>query len=209
MRRCGDHAALLELPDNAAVHVAARLARERFGDELVEVVPGDRTLLLVWPERSPPPERAALALERAAAEPEDGDAQLRHETVLIPTRYDGPDLEAVAAALALSVTAVVHLHAATEFRVAFMGFAPGFPYLLPVEPGAAVLPLLDLPRRTTPRTEVPAGSVAVAAGYCGIYPRRSPGGWNVLGRTAATLFDPAREPPALLEPGMSVRFEAV
>ncbi len=209
MRRCGDHAALLELTDNAAVHVAARLARERLGEALVDVVPGHRTLLLLWSEGSTIPTRDALALERTAPTRGDRAGVRRRPTVVVPTRYDGADLEAAAAALALSPAAVTQLHAQSEFRVAFTGFAPGFPYLLPVDPSGAVAPLLALPRLTTPRTAVPAGSVAVAAGYCGIYPRSSPGGWNLLGRTDQTLFDPAREPPALLEPGMTVRFEPV
>ncbi len=97
-----------------------------------------------------------------------------------------------------------------QYTVAFMGFSPGFPYLdCRSRRLASELPLLELPRLDTPRTEVPAGSVAVAAGYCGIYPRRSPGGWNLLGRTDVVLFDAERDPPALLEPGTRVRFEPV
>ena len=104
---------------------------------------------------------------------------------------------------------MVELHSAAEYTVAFMGFAPGFPYLVADETARSVRPLLELGRLDTPRTEVPAGSVAVAAGYCGIYPRSSPGGWNLLGRTDAVLFDAGRDPPALLEPGTQVRFEPV
>jgi KipI family sensor histidine kinase inhibitor len=125
--------------------------------------------------------------------------------VTIPVRYDGADLEAVAVALNVDVEAVVELHSATEYTVAFVGFSPGFPYLVAPER----MGLLELPRLATPRTEVPVGSVAVAAGYCGIYPRSTPGGWNLLGRTDVVLFDAERAAPALLEPGARVRFEAV
>jgi KipI family sensor histidine kinase inhibitor len=100
---------------------------------------------------------------------------------------------------------VVELHSTAVYTVAFMGFSPGFPYLVAEEPSQ----LLALPRLATPRTEVPAGSVAVAAGYCGVYPRSSPGGWNLLGRTEMLLFDAQRDPPAPLEPGTRVRFEPV
>jgi KipI family sensor histidine kinase inhibitor len=204
MRPVGDHALLLELPDNAAVHEAARLARDHLGDELMEVVPGHRTLLLVWPDGSSVSDISELALERASSEISDDDAT-RPEPVVIPVRYDGADLEAVAAQLGVSAEAVVELHSGAEFVVAFMGFSPGFPYLLAPQR----MPLLELPRLGTPRTEVPAGSVAVAAGYCGIYPRGSPGGWNLLGRTDVVLFDADRQAPALLEPGARVRFEPV
>lgn len=206
MRPVGDHAELLELPDNAAVHAAARLAREHLGDQLVEIVPGHRTLLLVWADASVIPDISELALERAGAEtPSDDGGGPR--TAVIPTRYDGADLDSIAERLSTSTDEVVKLHSEAGYVVAFMGFAPGFPYLISDETARGVLPLLELPRLETPRTEVPAGSVAVAAGYCGIYPRSSPGGWNLIGRTESVLFDPARNPPALLEPGMRVRFE--
>lgn len=208
MRPVGDHALLLELPDNASVHAAARLARRQLGDQLVDVVPGDRTLLLVWPDGSPVSDISELALERASSKISD-DEGTHPDLIRIPTRYDGADLEDVAARLALSSEAVVEMHSTAEYVVAFMGFAPGFPYLIADQTARAALALLELPRLETPRTEVPAGSVAVAAGYCGIYPGRSPGGWNLLGRTEAVLFDPGRKRPALLEPGTRVRFESI
>jgi 5-oxoprolinase (ATP-hydrolysing) subunit B len=204
MRPVGSHAALLELPDNASVHAAARLARERYGDQLVDVVPGHETLLLVWRPWSVVSDFSELALECASSEKSDDNAP-RPPAITIPVRYDGADLGTAAIALGISTDEVVRKHVATEYTVAFVGFSPGFPYLLADEPSV----LLELPRLATPRTEVPAGSVAVAAGYCGIYPRASPGGWNLLGRTDVVLFDPERERPALLEPGMQVRFEAV
>ncbi|WP_298482915.1 5-oxoprolinase subunit PxpB [uncultured Chloroflexus sp.] len=113
---------------------------------------------------------------------------------------DGPDLDEVAAQVGLSPQEVIDLHTATEQQVLMIGFAPGFPYL-------GWLPLvLHLPRRATPRVAVPAGSVAIAAGMTGIYPTTLPGGWHVIGRTDVTLFDPAADPPALLQPGDRVRF---
>lgn len=212
MRPVGDHAALLELPDNATVHAAARLARERLGDQLVEVVPGHETLLVVWDEvlgdaatlesnlKALAGDASAFKLDVRANGTESPAPELA-----IPVVYDGADLEAVATRLALSTEAVVVLHSEANYVVAFTGFMPGFPYLIADEPNR----LLELPRLETPRTQVPAGSVAVAAGYGGIYPRSSPGGWNLLGRTEVVVFDPKRRPPALLEPGSRVRFERV
>lgn len=200
MRPVGDLATLLELADNAAAHAAARAARARYGDRLEQVVPGHQTLLLVWRDRDSGPSAAELADLVARAEPVAPGALVR-----IPVTYDGADLDAAAAGLGLSREDVAELHCGTVYTVAFIGFAPGFPYLIADQPSA----LLELPRLETPRTDVPAGSVAVAAGYCGIYPRGSPGGWNLLGHTGAVLFDPRRDPPALLEPGARVRFEPV
>jgi len=214
IRPVGDHAVLLELPDNTSVHAAARLARDRFGDQLVDLVPGHVTLLVVWDEALEDPltlmsNLKALASPASAFKLDmrvEGTAQ--PEVVTVPVTYDGADLEAVAAALGMSTDAVVELHRSATYTVAFVGFVPGFPYLV-AEKSSAVSGLLELPRLETPRTEVPAGSVAVAAGYCGMYPRSSPGGWNLLGRTGAVLFDPTRDAPALLEPGKRVRFEPV
>lgn len=167
-------------------------------------MPGDRTLLLVWPDGSAVTDISDLALERAGSLPAADDAT-RPEPVVIPVRYDGADLDTVAARLGVDAEVVVEQHSGVVYAVAFMGFSPGFPYLVAPER----MPLLELPRLGTPRTEVPGGSVAVAAGYCGIYPRSSPGGWNLLGRTEAVLFDAQRTPPSLLEPGARVRFEPV
>ena len=216
MRPVGDHALLLELPDNASVHATARAARDRFGDQLIEVVPGHQTLLVVWDEgledavalvsnlKALASHASAFKLDTSAVGKEPPPAD-----VVIPVTYDGADLEEVAAKLGVSQQAVIELHTGAEYVVAFMGFAPGFPYLIAGEAVREVAPLLELGRLDTPRTEVPAGSVAVAAGYCGIYPRSSPGGWNLLGRTEVVLFDAGRDPPALLEPGTRVRFEPV
>ncbi|MFJ9416474.1 5-oxoprolinase subunit PxpB [Streptomyces sp. NPDC101227] len=120
--------------------------------------------------------------------------------VEIPVRYDGPDLVEVAALWDVTPDEVVRLHSGTAFHVAFCGFAPGFGYLtgLPRQ--------LHVPRRATPRTRVPVGSVALAGPYTGVYPRSSPGGWQLIGTTDTVLWDPDREPAALLAPGTRVRF---
>lgn len=129
--------------------------------------------------------------------------EIPERIVTIPVRYggdDGPDLPDVAATLGLSQQEVVALHCSQVHRVMMVGFAPGFPYLGPL-PSA-----LAIPRRTTPRTAVPAGSVAIAAGLTGIYPTRLPGGWHLIGRTTRSLFNPQDAPPALLAAGDGVRF---
>jgi biotin-dependent carboxylase-like uncharacterized protein len=125
------------------------------------------------------------------------------ELVTVPVRYDGEDLEEIGERTGLGVGGVIEAHASARYVVAFTGFAPGFGYLSGLDPR------LHLPRRDTPRTRVPAGSVGVAGEYAGVYPRSSPGGWHLLGRTTVSLWDPARTPPALLAPGTPVRFEPV
>ncbi len=116
--------------------------------------------------------------------------------------YGGSDLPFVAARWGVSVEAAVRRLASTEFTVAFCGFAPGFAYLSGLPDGLAV------PRLSTPRSKVPAGSVALAGEYAGIYPTASPGGWRIVGRTDARLFDIERDPPALLTPGTHVWLES-
>ena len=121
----------------------------------------------------------------------------------IPVRYGGshgPDLTEVARATGLSEGDVIGAHAGSVYDVCFVGFSPGFPYL------AGLPERLHTPRREAPRSHVPAGSVAIAGAQAGIYPLRSPGGWNIIGRTDVVLFDPTRENPATLAPGDRVRF---
>ena len=125
------------------------------------------------------------------------------EILDIPVDYggeSGPDLADVATQTGLSTEEIVARHSSAEYRVAMLGFTPGFAYLLGL-PDA-----LHMPRRATPRTRVPAGSVAIGGAQTGVYPRDTPGGWHLVGRTSLNLFDPARDPPALLTPGMRVRF---
>jgi KipI family sensor histidine kinase inhibitor len=121
----------------------------------------------------------------------------------IPVVYDGPDLASVAELAERDEDEVIDLHTATELRVLFCGFAPGFAYL-----GDVAAPLA-VPRLPTPRARTPAGSVALADGMSGIYPAELPGGWRVIGRTPLVLFDPRRDPPAYLVPGDRVRFERI
>ena len=133
------------------------------------------------------------------------DASTDVASIEIPVIYggeSGPDLDEVAAHAGLMREAVIELHSGAEYRVAMLGFTPGFPYLLGL-PDA-----LHMPRRATPRTRVPAGSVAIGGAQTGVYPRETPGGWHLIGRTPLHLFDPARDPPALLKPGMRVKFVA-
>ncbi|HVR82570.1 MAG TPA: 5-oxoprolinase subunit PxpB [Luteimonas sp.] len=135
----------------------------------------------------------------------DGDSSIAGQLVETPVHYGGeygPDLSAVAAHAGLDEREVIARHCAVEYRVAMLGFAPGFPYLLGLDP------ILAMPRLDTPRTRVAAGSVGIGGAQTGIYPREGPGGWHVIGRTTRPLFDPAREPPALLAPGDRVRFVA-
>jgi KipI family sensor histidine kinase inhibitor len=137
-----------------------------------------------------------------ASGPSLGDRTKSREHV-IPVRYDGADLDAVAAATHLSTTEVIARHAARLYTVDLLGFVPGFAYLSELDAS------LQLPRRSDPRPRVPAGSVAIAASQTAVYPLDTPGGWHIIGRTEAVLFDPGREPPALLRAGDTVRFERV
>lgn len=122
---------------------------------------------------------------------------------VITVNYDGPDLGAVAEQTGLSPGEVISRHSGRTYRVYMLGFVPGFGYLGDLDPA------LVLPRRTVPRQRVPAGSVAIAGAQTGVYPLETPGGWHLIGRTDVVLFDPAREPPALLRAGDTVRFEPV
>jgi len=123
--------------------------------------------------------------------------------VRIPVVYDGPDLDFVAERTSLTRSQVIDLHSGREYRVYLLGFAPGFAYLGDLDAG------LVLPRRREPRPRVAAGSVGIAGAQTGVYPLATPGGWHLLGRTGLRCFDPARHPPALLQPGDRVRFEPV
>jgi inhibitor of KinA len=133
------------------------------------------------------------------------DTGIAGRSVEIPVRYggeDGPDLAALATHAGLGEDEVVARHCAVEYRVAMLGFSPGFPYLLGLDPRLA------MPRLDTPRTRVPAGSVGIGGAQTGIYPQAGPGGWRIIGRTTLALFDPLHDPPTLLAPGDRVRFIA-
>jgi len=198
LRPAGERGLLVEVESLELVHRLHAALRALDPPGVVELVPAYRTLLVVAdPERAGALDELAArlpALELPPAEAVAGDP------VEIPVRYDGQDLPEVAGLTGLDVEEVVRRHTAPEYTVAFLGFSPGFPYLVGLDPA------LEVPRRDTPRTSIPAGSVGLAGGQTGIYPSASPGGWQLIGRTEVTLFDPGRDPPALLAPGGRLRF---
>ncbi|HUA31108.1 MAG TPA: 5-oxoprolinase/urea amidolyase family protein [Streptosporangiaceae bacterium] len=199
VRRAGD-AALLVAADGRADALAAAIVSQHY-DGVLDVVPGaDTVLITTEPGRADLAELAerVAALTPPAAEP--GAAALAE----IPVVYDGPDLAEVARLTGLSPAEVVARHAAAEYRVGWLGFSPGLGYLTGLDPA-----LTAVPRLADPRVRVPAGSVAIAGGLATVYPTASPGGWRLLGRTSAVLWDADRDPPAMLSPGMRVRFRPV
>lgn len=203
IRDYGDRALLLEFAGTAEVlafHDALRAA-ELPG--VVDIVPAARTILVkLAGGRYLAPTRQRLArvtpapAADVAAPPERAD-------VVLDVCYDGADLDDVARLTGLSPQEVVAAHTGRPWRVGFSGFAPGFAYLVGGDERLAV------PRRAEPRTKVPVGSVGLAGEFSGVYPRESPGGWQLIGRTSAVLWDVDRENPALLTPGTWVRFRAV
>lgn len=197
IRPVGAHALLLDCDDPDQVQAwRAELWRRRESGELhaVEIVPAAATVLV---DGVPDPEAAAARI--AGWTPRGGTDRAATAEVQVPTVYDGEDLPAVARHWGVDVPAVVDRLRRTEFRVAFCGFAPGFAYLTGLPAALAV------PRLATPRTRVPAGSVALAGPYAGVYPSASPGGWLLVGRTDLVLFDVHADPPARLTPGTRVR----
>ena len=162
-----------------------------------EVIPGAASVLVDGLA-----DPATVAARLAALPPPEPLPPHAGELVELPVRYDGPDLARVAGHWAVTPDEVARIHAATEFRVAFVGFAPGFGYLTGLPAERAV------PRLATPRARVPAGSVGLAGAYTGVYPGASPGGWLLIGHTDAQLFDVSVRPPARLRPGVRVRFIA-
>ena len=184
----------------------ARRCEVEFGAMLVDLVPSYTTLLVVFdPLRlSPASARQRLAALLADLEPEE--AAVAGEVRELPTWYDpsvGPDLERVARHAGMSVEAVIDCHAGREYRVFALGFAPGFAFM------GLLDERLEVPRLDTPRQKVPVNSVAIAGRQTAAYPAVSPGGWNLLGRTAARLFDRDREGFSLLKVGDRVRFVPV
>jgi KipI family sensor histidine kinase inhibitor len=194
---CGRRALLVELDDVLGFQEAlSRL--EPAGVE--ELVPAARTLLVRFDPAVTDADRLGALLRTVS--PVDTAVSASAE-VVIPVRYDGEDLADVAAEAGLSVAEVISRHSGGSYVSAFCGFAPGFAYLSGLDP------VLHVSRRSTPRTRIPAGSVAIAGEYSAVYPSASPGGWRLLGRTDVPVWDVDRDPPNLLPPGTRVRFEAV
>lgn len=204
----GDRAVAVALSEASDREEVARRLERAF--PRLEVRRGMATVLVAGEE----PDPSLLSAVSAALLPSSGDVEpsaastgAQTAVVRIDVAYDGPDLVDVAARLEVSTDAVVRAHQQQEWRVAMMGFAPGFGYLVPE--GVDVLPWARLERRARPRDRVEAGAVAVAAGMSAVYPQAMPGGWLVLGHTSARLFDPGQaDRPALLAPGDVVRFAA-
>lgn len=201
----GEHAVVLKAPPPATLSCQRRIwwlaDTLRAQGVFIDIVPGMNNLtVLPDPARQDIGELPAqlMALWQQAA-----DMALPQRQVEIPVHYGGeygPDLAAVAAHCGLSEQQVIHRHSAAQYTVFFLGFQPGFAYL------GGLPAALATPRRAEPRLRVPAGSVGIGGEQTGIYPASSPGGWQLIGRTALQLFDPQREPPSLLLPGDSVRF---
>jgi KipI family sensor histidine kinase inhibitor len=196
--RCADSGLLVELENLDAVRALhAALAAEPL-EGVLDLVPAARTLLL----RLDPEVANAEELEcRVRATPLAGTQQQEPELVCISVVYDGEDLREVARLTGLTERDVVAEHTGTEWTVSFGGFAPGFGYLS----GGSTR--LQVPRRAESRTRVPKGAVALAGPFSGVYPRESPGGWQLIGRTEADIWRIDRQPPALLRPGVRVRFQ--
>ncbi|OMC31283.1 allophanate hydrolase [Mycobacterium sp. GA-1841] len=203
-REYGDQALLLEFNSTADVlaWTATLSAAQLLG--VVDIVPASRTILIKLADpRYQAPTRQRLGTLRL----QPGSAPVRppggRTDVTIDVVYDGEDLHEVAALTGLTPAQVIAAHTGTLWQVGFMGFAPGFGYLVGGDER------LQVPRRAEPRTSVPAGAVALAGEFSGVYPRQSPGGWQLIGRTDAVLFDVHRDQPALLTPGTWVQFRAI
>ena len=202
----GDQALLLQFDSTAEVLAWSDILRDADLPGVIDIVPASRTVLIkLHRPRFQGAARQALSKLRLAAgaiEEATAPGDVRAD-VVIDVVYDGDDLEEVAERTGLSTTDVVAAHTQAPWRVGFCGFAPGFAYLVGGDAR------LSVPRRSEPRTKVPTGSVGLAGEFSGVYPRESPGGWQLIGRTDAMLWDVDREHPALLTPGLWVQFREV
>ncbi|HVA44456.1 MAG TPA: urea amidolyase family protein [Acidimicrobiales bacterium] len=211
----GGDAFLIEVEPGQA-QVLWRALRQAALPGVEELVPATRSILIrlrpgTLPHRGPPEgavpvtnwDQVRRRIEALGAGLDSSMGPSEVAPVVMQVVYDGEDLAEVARLSGLSVGEVVRRHVASTWTVSFLGFSPGFAYLEGDDPTLAV------PRRAAPRARVPAGSVALAAGMCAVYPQTTPGGWQLIGRTGAVLFDPKRRPPSLLAPGDRVRFDAV
>ena len=209
VRPLGDSAITIELGTDRSpellreVHAAAAQIRHAGLDEVEDVVPAYLALSVFYdPLRSSFSEMAKRVLEILSSRDVSNatDPPVHHT---IPVRYDGVDLESVAAATRLTADEVIEVHSSRTYTVDLLGFVPGWAYLSELDPR------LHIPRRPQPRPRVAGGSVAIAATQTGVYPLDTPGGWHIIGKTDIALFDPSRNPPALLKAGDTVRFERV
>lgn len=207
----GDCGVLVEVEDLSEVLALAARLRARPPTGVIDLVPAARTVLLVLDPTVTTPAATATWL-RALPDDVPGDVPAgdlsgsghgptQPEVVVVPVVYDGEDLDDVGRLTGWGADGVVARHTGTTWTVAFSGFAPGFGYCV-ADDG----PAWQVPRRSAPRTRVPAGAVALADAWTGVYPTASPGGWQLLGRTTAAVWDLDRDPPALLRPGVRVRF---
>ena len=206
-RAAGDQAVLVEFGDeispetNARVHGLARAIEEASIEGVVDLIPAYDSLLVQY-------DATAVSMGDLQARIMDLDSERvasaeGGRVVELPVLYGGehgPDIERVAEHAGMSVDEVIRLHSGTDYLVYMLGFTPGFPYLGGLDDRLAT------PRVATPRLEIPGGSVGIAESQTGVYPLTSPGGWNIIGRTPLSLFDPTREPPSLLAPGDLVSF---
>lgn len=209
VRAAGDRALLVTPPSTVQVSAVVAAVNDNRLDGVLDVLPAAETVLVTLSA----PDAAAhvraqlvqllCAIDTSADVSRGTSADPPDDPVRIPVRYDGVDLLEVAGLLEMSVVELVEAHTGVLWRCAFVGFAPGFGYL---ECGDS---RLAVPRRTEPRTAIPVGAVALAGGYSGVYPRASPGGWQLIGHTDAPMWDPERDPPALVRAGATVRFVAV
>lgn len=197
---CADSGLLVELSDMDEVLALYAHLDEDLPDGVVDMVPAAATLLLTI-------DRSRTDVESLARQVRSIEIGTHHRAttgeVEVPVIYDGEDLAEVARLTGLDERAVVEAHTGTPWTVAFCGFAPGFGYMVGGDER------LQVPRRDNPRTRVPRGSVAIAGEFASIYPRESPGGWQLIGRTSLEVWDIDREPPALLMPGTVVRYVEV
>ncbi|MDH4414763.1 MAG: urea amidolyase family protein [Rhizobium sp.] len=164
---------------------------------IIDIVPAARTLMIRFSPETLTAQGLAAAISQRDLTAKIAPSDMQVE---IPVTYDGEDLKDVAELTGLSIAEVIERHTASEFTVAFCGFAPGFGYLVGGDPA------LQVPRRQSPRTKIPAGSVALAGAFSGVYPQASPGGWQIIGTTPLKMWDLTRQPPALFQPGYRVRF---
>ena len=205
IRPAGPRAVLVDCDDLAQAMVLHRALAADRPVGVVDLVPAARTVLVTFDEVTTGRDRLARRIREELDRPSTpvGPATRPGDVVEIGVVYDGADLAEVAARTGLTTAEVVRRHTGGSYVVAFCGFSPGFGYLVGADPA------LTVPRRASPRPRVPAGSVALAGEFTGVYPRAGPGGWQLIGRTTAPLWDLDRDAPALLVPGRRVRFQEV